>query len=190
MRSMGESLTQYIKKKGGGANNNEDKHGQGRRARSEVGEQQARQPPARTQALSTSSLTPNTKNIKERGCSLLSHLVNGGVRYGAVVCFPHSWLLIRGFSPRGPPQVPPQATPSVSFPHKQGLGHDKRRGVLQLLEEGLSPFSEGVRRAWGPENTFMWQRQGAGAFSVTPRLSPEMAAVGVSPSAGLSSEPS
>lgn len=106
---MGESLTQYIKKKGGGgANNNEDKHGQGGRARSEVGEQQARQPPARTQALSTSSLTPNTKNIKERGCSLLSHLVNGGVRYGAVVCFPHSWLLIRGFSPRGPPRFRPK----------------------------------------------------------------------------------
>lgn len=61
--------------------------------------------------------------------------------------------------------------------------------VLQLLEEGLCPFSEGVRQAWGPENTFMWQRQGAGAFSVTPRLSPGMAAVGGSPSAGLSSEP-
>lgn len=61
--------------------------------------------------------------------------------------------------------------------------------VLQLLEEGLCPFSEGARQAWGPENTFMWQRQGAGAFSVTPRLSPGMAAVGGSPSAGLSSEP-
>lgn len=43
----------------------------------------------------------------------------------------------------------------------------KGGGGLQLLEEGLCPFSEGVRQAWGPENTFMWQRQGAGAFSVT-----------------------
>lgn len=50
-------------------------------------------------------------------------------------------------------------------------------------------FSEGGDGRGGPENTFMWQRQGAGALSVTPRLSPEMAAVGGSPSAGLSSEP-
>lgn len=86
------------------------------------------------------------------------------------------------FSPK--PLLP---CPSLT---SKALAVIKGGGVLQLLqEEGLCPFSEGVRQAWGPENTFMWQRQGAGAFRVTPRLSPEMAAVGGSPSAGPSSEP-
>lgn len=59
-----------------------------------------------------------------------------------------------------PPQFSP-SHPSASPSHRQGLGRDKGGGVLQLLEEGLCLFSEGARRAWGPENTFMWQRQGA-----------------------------
>lgn len=131
---------------------------------------------------STSNLTPNTENNKEREgrCPSPIWSVEGS---GAELC---SASHRAGCGPGAlttPPQAQPQATPSVSFPHKQGLGHD-RRWCSPAPGEGLRPFSEGVRRAWGPENTFMWQRQGARAFSVTPRLSPKMAAVGSSLSAG------
>lgn len=190
---MGDSLTQYIKKKKRGKkepNNNGDKPRRG--ARSEVGEQQARQPPPRIQALSlsTSSLTPNRKNIKEReglltplpfgqwrgqvqSCGLLPTQL--AAQEGAPTTAPH-----HRFSPK-----PLLQCPSLT---SKALAMMKGGGVLQLLEEGLCPFS-GNMTGLGAREYIHVARQGAGAFSVTPRLAPEMAAVGGSPSAGLSSEP-
>lgn len=187
MRSMGESLTQYIKKKKGGKPNNSGDTPR-RGTRSEVGSEGKAAP---SPGHRRSNLQPDTQHGKQGGGGPLPlpGLVSGGVGYRAGLCFPRGWLRTRG-AHHAPHRLSPKPLlRCVSFPHKQGLGHDRRRWCSPAPGEGLCPFSEGGRQALGPENTFMWQRQGAGAFSVTPRLSPEMAAVGGSPSAGLSPEP-
>lgn len=137
--------------------------------RSEVGEQQARQPPA--QDTGAFNLQPYTQHGKHQGEGLLTPLPFGQWRGPGTELWSasHTAGCRSGGSHLGPPpQVQPQATPSGSSPHtSKASAMIKGGGGLQLLEEGLCPFSEGVRQAWGPENTFMWQRQGAGAFSVT-----------------------
>lgn len=79
--------------------------------------------------------------------------------------------------------------PSVGvLPHtSKDSAMTKGGGVLQLLEEGLALFGGG-RRAWGPENTFMWQRQGAGVSVSHPGCPPKWQQWG-QPLAGLSADP-
>lgn len=138
-------------------------------------------PQPRTQALSPSSLPPNTKQHREglltppiwsvegSGTELWSASHTAGCRSGAPAMAP-------------PPQVQPQATPSVSFPHKQGLSHDKRRWwspapggrrAVSLLRGGETGF--------GAKEYIHVAKAGSWAFSVTPRLSPRNGSSGGQP---------
>lgn len=71
--------------------------------------------------------------------------------------------------------------------HKQGLGHDQGRRCPPAAGGRAGPSRRGGR-AWGPENTFMWQRQGAGVSVSHPGCPPKWQQWG-QPLAGLSADP-
>lgn len=92
-----------------------------------------------------------------------------------MVCFPHSWLQIWGRgSHDGPPTTGSAPShPSVPFPHtSKDSAIIKGGGGLQLLEEGLCPFSGG-KMGLGAREYIHVAKAGSWAFSVTPRLSPK-----------------
>lgn len=90
----------------------------------------------------TSSFTPNIEHPGEGLLVLSIWSWEGQVQSCGLLS--HSWLQIRVL-----PQWPhhhrfsPKPLFGVFPSHKQGLGHDREVGVLQLLEEGLCPFLEG-----------------------------------------------
>lgn len=131
---------------------------------------------------------PTLKNgVERRGHLLLSHLVNGGVRRRAGWSTPHIASCRSGGS-LGTAPLLQASTPSRLLLALQGppaphRNKDSvREAASQLLEELLHPPPlMGVRPGLGAKEYIHVARQGAGAFSITPRPSPKMAAVGEAP---------
>lgn len=147
MRSMGESLTQYIKKKKGGKPNNSGDTPR-RETRSEVGSEGKAAP---SPGHRRSNLQPDTQHGKQGGGGPLPlpGLVSGGVGYRAGLCFPRGWLRTGALTTPPTGSAPSHSSGVCPSLTSKALAMTGGGGALQLLEKGCVPSQRGGDRRWG-----------------------------------------